>query len=78
MMGVRKAMGLKKGEKVKRLHAIEVVAVSREPLWKIGLRPEDIKAEGFNCGAWAFIRFFAKTHKCKASTRITRIQFRHL
>lgn len=32
VMAVEKGMGLKKGEKVKRIYPIEIVSVSREPL----------------------------------------------
>src|SRR4029077_3401328 len=79
LMGVRQAMGLKKGEKVKRLHAIEVVAVGRQRVSEIFADTEDVIYEGFpKMTALEFVEFFCRTHHCKLSTWVTRIEFRHL
>ena len=43
--GVEKAMGLKKGEKIKRLGLIRIVSVRKEPLCLITV--DDCKKEGF-------------------------------
>lgn len=45
LLAVRKAMGLKRGEKAVALCEIEVVSVRREPLCDI--TPADVLAEGF-------------------------------
>jgi hypothetical protein len=77
LMGVEKAMGLKKGEKCVPLGALEVVSVRREPLDTIG--PDDVIAEGFPHMTCAdFVRFFAAGHGCAPNVEVTRIEFRKL
>lgn len=74
--GVRKAMGLKKGERVHVLAEIEVVSVRREPLsW---ITDEDVAREGFpHMTPIEFVAFFCASHRgCEPSTEITRIEFR--
>ena len=76
LRAVRKAMGLKKGEKAHVLGEIEVVSVRREPLsWITG---EDVIREGFPAMTpIEFIAFFCKSHAgCSPATEITRIEFR--
>ncbi len=73
-MGVRKAMGLRKGERQTTLGLIRVKSVRRERLDAITAR--DVKREGFE--AWTpedFVEFFCKANKCEPSTLVTRIEF---
>lgn len=75
LMAVRKAQGLKKGEKVERLGEIEVLSVVREPLhW---ITEEDCKREGFpEMGPQDFISMFCKHMNVTATDIVTRIEFR--
>lgn len=81
LLAVRKAMGLKEGEKVQPLCEIEVVSVRRQALGCID--KEDCAAEGFpDLSPEEFIRFFtAKVKTLGMNQRIdeitvTRIEFR--
>jgi hypothetical protein len=77
LMAVEKGMGLRKGEKVKRLGEIEVVKVSRERLKWIG--PSDVCWEGFMGSTPAqFIQFFCEANGCKPSDWVTRIEFKRI
>lgn len=80
LRAVRKAMGLKKGEKVHVLGEIEVVRVSREELCFIEHEPGGTMREGFpEMTPEQFIDFFCKSHKhCTPETVITRIEFRRV
>lgn len=73
--GVRKAMGLKKGEKIHVLGEIIVTDVRREPLSLI--TPDDCAREGFpHMTPDEFIAFFCKGHAgCTPDSIVTRIQF---
>ena len=75
---VRKAMGLRKGEKVVRVAEVEVVSVRREPLNAI--TPAEVAAEGFpEMTPEEFIAFFCRSHKdCTAGSVVTRIEWRYL
>lgn len=78
LWAVRKAMGLKPGEKIHRLGMIEVVSARRERLDAI--TPDDVRREGFpgRTQEW-FIAFFCKGHKgCKPDSIVTRIEFRRI
>lgn len=77
VMGVVKGQGLKKGEKVEKLHAIEIVSVRPQPICAI--TPEDVAREGFpdkSC-AW-FIEMYCKANNCQPSDECNRIEFKHL
>lgn len=76
LMAVEKAMGLKKGEKIKPLGVIEIVSVSAEPLSAI--TEADVKREGFPGWTRAdFINFFTeKNPKCGPFTLVNRIEFK--
>jgi len=80
LMGCVKCMGLKKGEKVERLHAIRVVRVSWEPLHEIRRYGRaELLREGFpDMSAGRFIAMFCDYNKCDAHTIVTRIEFEHL
>lgn len=74
---VEKGMGLKKGEKVKRIGLIEVVSVSREPLSRVN-KVECLR-EGFPDMAPAeFIDMFCQTNRCTPDTLVNRIAFKRL
>ncbi|MEM1213836.1 MAG: ASCH domain-containing protein [Planctomycetota bacterium] len=71
---VEKAMGLKKGEKLKRLGVIEVVSVRRERLDAID--QEDVVAEGFpKMSPAGFVSMFGKAMGCGPGEEVTRIEF---
>jgi len=78
LVAVRKAMGLKPGEKVHRLANLSVIAVRREPLGAI--YDEDVVREGFpHMTTDEFIEFFCRSHKgCTPDTIITRIAFERI
>lgn len=72
---VEKGMGLKKGEKVKRIYAIRIVSVQRQPLnW---ITAEDVVREGFpELSVVDFVTMFYKSHKgCQPDSIVTRIEF---
>lgn len=80
LMGVEKGMGLKKGEKVKRLGEIVVERADREPLSAIenqcGWR--DSVLEGFpHMPPTEFVEMFCKHNRCDPDTEVTRIQFHY-
>ena len=79
LIAVRKAMGLKAGEKVQPLCEIEVVSVRRERLGDI--EDEDCAAEGFpHLNAAEFIDMFTSKVRTPATpafeVEVTRIEFR--
>jgi len=76
VMAVEKGMGLKKGEKVKRIYPIEIVSVRKEPLNYI--TAEEVVREGFpELSMRDFMTMFMKSHKgCTPHTEINRIEFR--
>lgn len=74
---VEKAMGLKKGEKIKRICLIEVVSAWAEPLEAI--TQEEVIREGFN--AWTpdqFIELFCEHNRITPETIVNRIEFAYL
>ena len=74
---VRKAQGLRKGEKVEPLGGpITVVAVSRERLDSIG--PYEVMREGFagQNPLW-FVEMFRALNHCAADAEVTRIEFEY-
>ena len=77
LWAVEKAMGLKKGEKVKRLALIEVVSTRWEPLNLI--TQEDVIREGFpNWTPRDFVELLVEHYKCKQFKSINRIEFKYL
>lgn len=74
LMGVEKAQGLKKGEKVARLGPVRVVSVRREQLNLID--QEDCNREGFpDLTPAQFIAFFCQFNGCAPDALVTRIEF---
>lgn len=77
LMGVEKAMGLRKGEKLNKLGVIQVVSIRWEPIEDI--TQEDVCREGFP--HWTkeqFIEFFCDFNKCKRTDQVNRIEFKKL
>ena len=74
LMAVRRAMGLKKGEKQVKLGEIVVLSVRREPLYCI--TAADVIAEGYpDSSSWEFIDAFVDAMGIEPSTHVTRIEF---
>lgn len=80
LRAVRKAMGLKKGEKVETLGIIQVTNIRREPLSAILDEPEGSAREGFpELTEQQFVEMFCRHHSgCRPDTVITRIEFVHV
>lgn len=84
VMGVEKSQGLGKGGKIKKLGAIRIKDVEREPLelmtdW-LDYGFEECRREGFpDMTPAEFVEMFCKSHKgCKADEPVTRIEFEHI
>lgn len=75
--GVKKAMGLKRGEKIQPLGIIEIVDVRREQLQAI--TDDDVRREGFpgESAAW-FVEHYRAAMKCDPDAEVTRIEFKHV
>lgn len=81
LMGVEKAMGLKRGEAMVRLGPIEIINVRREPLLAILDEPDGCSREGFpewNDNPQMFVDFYCDANGNDAREDITRIEFRYL
>ena len=84
LWAVEKAMGLKKGEKVKVLGMIRVKGATREPLCRMlsfdAWGVLECQREGFpQMSPDQFVEFFCKGHKgCKPESIVTRIEFEYL
>jgi hypothetical protein len=79
LMGCRKCMGLKSGEKIERLGLIRVVNTRRERINQI--TAGDVVKEGFpDMDKAQFLRFFLSEIRPKqgALTIVTRIEFEYL
>lgn len=75
--GVEKSMGLKPGEKIKRLCQIRVVSVTKEPLNAI--TQDDVRREGFP--DWTpkqFIQMLVDHYKIDPAKRCNRIEFEYV
>ena len=82
LVAVEKAMGLKKGEKVKKLGRIRVVSVRIERLDRMiheqAYGADELRREGYPFGLKcpkAFVETLAASGKKKPSDKITRIEF---
>jgi len=74
---VKKAMGLKKGEKVEPLAMIRIISTRAEPLHSI--TSEDVIKEGFP--TWTpeqFIKMLVDHYKIKSNTTVNRIEFEYI
>jgi len=75
--GVKKSMGLKKGEKIHRLGKIEIISTDFEPLNSI--TKDDCIKEGFpEMEPAEFVAMIQDVYKCKADAMINRIEFKYL
>lgn len=75
--GVEKSMGLKRGEKIKRLCQIRVVSVRREPLNQIAA--EDCALEGFpKMHPDEFIQMLVDHYGCDPTAECNRIEFEYV
>lgn len=74
---VKKALGLRKGEKQEPICEIEIVSTRREALNDITI--EDVTREGYpgKSRSW-FIDHFCKAMKCQGNEEVSRIEFRYL
>jgi len=74
LRAVEKAMGLKKGDKIKRICRIWVFSNTQEKLNDI--TQDEVIREGFpNMTPDEFINMFCKHNKCKRDQVINRIEF---
>jgi hypothetical protein len=74
---VEKAMGLKKGEKIKRLGVIYITSVRSEPLNSI--TDEDCVREGFpELTPEQFVEMFSAHNNCSKDQIINRIEFEYI
>ncbi len=77
LQGVEKAMGLKKGQKIKRFGLIRVVSVRKEPLNAI--TQHDCILEGFpNLSPKQFTHMLCEHYGISPDTPVNRIEFEHL
>ena len=75
-MGVEKIQGLKKGEKIQKIHPARVVSVRAEPL--ISIKKEDLIKEGFpGIEPLGFVLMMMDKYKCNADAIVNRIEFEH-
>jgi hypothetical protein len=75
--GVEKAMGLKKGEKIKPLAMVRIVSTRAEPLNAI--TKEDVIKEGFPDWTPAqFIQMLVDHYKVDPDETVNRIEFEYL
>jgi len=74
---VEKAMGLRKGERIRPICRIRIVSTRKEPLSAI--TDADVVREGFGTmpREW-FIQMFCKTHGCRSDDAVNRIEFEYL
>jgi len=74
IQGVRKGMGLKRGERVEKLGVIEVVSVRDEPLNAID--QDDVAKEGYpHLTPAAFVKMFCENSDCTPEKEVRRIEF---
>lgn len=77
VMGIRKGMGLKPGEKAEKFHAIEIVSVRQESLCCID--QADVIAEGFpEMTPDEFAEMYCRHSPGGLLQLVTRIEFKHL
>jgi hypothetical protein len=75
-MGVEKAMGLKRGEKIVKIEPAIVLSVREEPLKSI--TQEDVIREGFpDWTPQQFIDFLCKENGCTPEKMFNRIEFEY-
>lgn len=84
LWAVEKGMGLKKGEKVKKICQIRVVSVTREPVADIWENPlyggqHECWREGFpGLSPFDFIEMFCQANGCHEDDLVNRIEFEYV
>jgi hypothetical protein len=83
LWAVEKGMGLKKGEKVKRLALIRVVSIRGERLDTLLKMPAEeadleVEREGFDICPNDFVDFFTRANGCMESSLVNRIEFEYV
>ena len=79
VMGVERAMGLKKGEKIVQLGPIRIKSVTKERVFDIYDHPDDCRKEGFpDFRPSQFINFFCKEMGVEDTAIVNRIEFEYL
>jgi hypothetical protein len=83
LMGVEKAMGLKPGEKIKKLGPIRVTDARNEPLQRMIDEPEygaiEAAKEGFpDLSGAEFVTMFCRHMKCNPSFAPKRIEYEYI
>lgn len=84
LMACVKCRGLKKGECVDKIRAIEIVSARWETMGALLFAPvygaKEVVREGFpKMTPEEFVQFFFRTHKgCDSETKIRRIEFRYV
>jgi hypothetical protein len=81
VMGVRKSMGLKRGEKVECLGVIEIVSTRRELLQAIANESNGCSLEGFpewDADPWKFVDFYFDGKKKNPRMEVNRIEFKYV
>jgi hypothetical protein len=74
---VLKSMGLKKGEKVEKIHLIRILNTWPEPLSVI--THDEVRREGFpDMTPSDFIDMFCKHNNCQPDAIVNRIEFEYL
>ena len=74
---VEKAMGLKKGEKIKKLRLLQIISIRKEPLNTI--TKADCILEGFpNLEPENFVKMICDHYRCKPDAVVNRIKFIYL
>lgn len=77
VMAVEQGMGLKKGQKVKKLGAFEVLSNTRVPIDEIN--QSDVDREGFpDMSPEEFIAFYCDFNRVNPGDMCSRIEFRRL
>lgn len=74
---VVKGMGLKKGEKVQKIHVIRILSTRAEEIGAI--TKEDIVREGFPGWGWCqFVEMYCDHHKLRSEELCNRIEFEYV
>jgi hypothetical protein len=86
VMACVKAIGLRKGEKIERIHPIKILSNEPEPLIDIHYRPcrnrskkTEVEREGFpDMSPAQFVKMLCDHYGCKRDVIVNRIEFLHL
>lgn len=74
---VEKGMGLKKGEKIKRICQIRIISTKTEPLNAI--TEDDVRREGFiDWTVRDFVDMYAAHNNCMEFDEVNRIEFEYI